>query len=109
MLFIVLAGLDYRQVNGTQLTYNSTSTSASFGLTIYPDEITEQREFFEVTITNFTIQRYGTQIPLTDQERNRIQISVDRARVFITNQSGKNTALSYLSSLPPTFYVASVL
>ena len=91
MIFSI-AGLEYTlEVDTVQL--NSTTTSASFSLTVCPDE---QRESFELILTNVTVKKNGIHTLLSDQERSRIQIIVDRARIIIINESGKNYTLPSL-------------
>ena len=101
--FLNVVGLEYT----LEVQLNSTSTSGSFSPTVFPDE---QREFFELILTNITVKKNGAHTLLSDQERSRIQITVDRARIIISNESGKHYTppLPFSKSIffpPPLFFI----
>ena len=56
-------------------------------MTIKSDNHTECREFFEVAIKDVLVRSGNIQQSLTEQERNRIIISPDRAQVIITDDN----------------------
>ena len=98
----LVAGVDYEAPATVQLAFSSSSSaSMSFDVTINPDERIECREFFEVIIKGFLIRRNvgGTQQSLTEQEKNRIVISPDRTRVFITGDNICNNVNTMLKIL----------
>ena len=85
---VPVAGIDYEAPTEIQLAYSSSSSaSMSFEVTIKSDNHTERREFFEVAIRSFFVRSNtdSTQQLLTEQERNRIVISPERAQIFITD------------------------
>ena len=99
---IFVASIDYEAPATVQLAFSSSSSaSVSFDVTISPDERIECREFFEVIIKGFLVRRNvgGTQQSLTEQEKNRIVISPDRTRVFITGDNICNNVNTMLKIL----------
>ena len=78
-------------MSAAQLVYSSSISSASFGVNIRNDDLTELREFFETIITGSLVRRTvdGLQLNLSDQERDRIIIMIPRARVDIIDNDSK--------------------
>ena len=71
-------------LSSTNLAFSNGTRSLTFTIAIISDTIPEQAETIVVNITSITISRNGTYyFPLSPQEKSRIKILSDYARVII--------------------------
>ena len=94
-----LAGVDYSPLSTTILAFDSSMSSRSIPVDIMVDQSDEIGENFDVIITDDVSIRdaTGTEIHLSDEERSRILITEDRARVHILE--------SRLSAMKSSMYI----
>lgn len=75
-------------VTSLHLNFSRENTFNDFTVDILPDQRPEIKEFLEVNISFEMVTADGEAISLSDQERNRIEIEHNQARICIADPAG---------------------